>query len=242
MTLPVAVDVFGKPLKRLSLQDEKTLARLAQGGNRRARNALLLANLGLVRTIAKQFAKPGHRFDDLVQEGTLGMFRAIAKFDYNRDIRFSTYSSFWVRAFIQRLLQGLARDDNPTIPGVAMAEDVTGKRFRPRSRAVSMEGLAGGEGQERELGDTLADPDAESPEAYVSRVEREGRVRTALEEVCNELLDRRVDIIVERRLKADKPEPLESLAMELGMSREGVRQIELGVRGRLARKVRSLRD
>jgi DNA-directed RNA polymerase sigma subunit (sigma70/sigma32) len=104
--LPVPVDAQGKPLRRLTADDEAALAtRIQRSGDVDARNALVLANLGLVHLLANQMRRQGIRYDDLVQEGTLGLLRATETFDPTRNVRFSTYCVYWIRAKIQRFLQ-----------------------------------------------------------------------------------------------------------------------------------------
>ena len=111
-------DIHGKPLQRLTSEDEADLAsRIQNHGDIDARNTLILANLGLVHLIANQLRRPYIRYEDLVQEGILGLMRATETFEPGRNIRFSTYSVYWIRAKIQRFLQKLDRDDIPKIAG-----------------------------------------------------------------------------------------------------------------------------
>src|SRR5687768_10302467 len=90
--LPVPVDAAGKPRRRLTAEDERALAeRIQTWGDVDARNALVLANLGLVHLVANQMRRTGVRYEDLVQEGTLGLLRATETFEPDRNVRFSTY-------------------------------------------------------------------------------------------------------------------------------------------------------
>ena len=133
-------DIHGKPLQRLTSEDEADLAsRIQNHGDIDARNTLILANLGLVHLIANQLRRPYIRYEDLVQEGILGLMRATETFEPGRNIRFSTYSVYWIRAKIQRFLQKLDRDDIPKIAGADFIEDDQGRRKRPRARRLSME-------------------------------------------------------------------------------------------------------
>ncbi|MCI0379312.1 MAG: RNA polymerase sigma factor RpoD/SigA [Gemmataceae bacterium] len=97
-------DVNETPL--LSAFEERELAYRVQDGDSEARDQFIRANLRLVIKIAKQFASRGVTFEDLVQEGTLGLVRAVEAFDPERNTRFSTYAKFWIMQSIQRLLKG----------------------------------------------------------------------------------------------------------------------------------------
>ena len=130
--LPIAVDAMGKPKKRLTAEDEQALAwRIQTWGDIDARNALVLANLGLVHLVANQMRRSGVRYEDMVQEGTLGLLRATETFEPDRGVRFSTYCVYWIRAKIQRLLQRLDRDDTPSIASAEMETLAGGRRRRP---------------------------------------------------------------------------------------------------------------
>jgi len=129
--LPVAVDALGKPRRRLTAEDEKALAeRIQTWGDVDARNALVLANLGLVHLVANQMRRNGIRYEDLVQEGTLGLLRATETFEPHRNVRFSTYCVYWIRAKIQRYLQRLDRDDTPSIAGAGPTSTTGRPSFR----------------------------------------------------------------------------------------------------------------
>ncbi len=225
--LPVAVDARGKPKRRLTAEDEAALAyRIQTWGDVDARNALVLANLGLVHLVANQMRRSGIRYEDLVQEGTLGLLRATETFEPDRGIRFSTYSVYWIRAKIQRLMQRLDRDDTPSIAGAEMENLAGGRRRRPRARAVSLDApLPGGDGDERSVGDLVTD-DHESQEATSIRFERDRAVDRVLGEIASEIGDPRLNVIIERRLLADEPETLAELGERLRLSREGARLLE----------------
>src|SRR5439155_5942595 len=114
--------------RRLALEEEIELAtRVQTSGDIDARNTLVMSNIGLVHLVANQFCRPPLRYDDLVQEGTMGLIRATETFEPNRGIRFSTYSVYWIRAKIQRMIQNLEKDDVPTISGANLALDDSGR-------------------------------------------------------------------------------------------------------------------
>lgn len=223
--LPVAVDALGKPRRRLTAEDEKALAeRIQTWGDVDARNALVLANLGLVHLVANQMRRNGIRYEDLVQEGTLGLLRATETFEPNRNVRFSTYCVYWIRAKIQRFLQRLDRDDTPSIAGAEMETLAGGRRRRPRARAVSIDTPID-EDADRNVGDVLKDG-GERPEDVTLRFERARAVTEVLDDICAEIGDPRLRTIIERRLLADEPETLAVLGDRLNLSREGARLLE----------------
>ncbi|MFZ9888111.1 MAG: sigma-70 family RNA polymerase sigma factor [Myxococcota bacterium] len=223
--LPVACDATGRPLRRLTADDERELAyRIQTYGDLEARNALVLANLGLVHLVSNQMRRPNIRYDDLVQEGTLGLLRATETFEPDRGVRFSTYCVYWIRAKIQRYLQRLDRDDVPSIAGAAMEEPQAGRRRRPRARALSLEMPVDDE-EDRTLGEVLSGDD-EGPELKTLRRERELAVDRVLADIAAELDDPRLPLIIERRLLAEEPETLAVLGEKLRLSREGARLLE----------------
>jgi len=223
--LPVPVDAAGKPRRRLTAEDERALAeRIQTWGDVDARNALVLANLGLVHLVANQMRRTGVRYEDLVQEGTLGLLRATETFEPDRNVRFSTYCVYWIRAKIQRYLQRLDRDDTPAIAGAEMETLAGGRRRRPRARSVSIDTPLD-EDDDRSMGDVLTD-NGEDPEDATLRFERDTAVAEVLEGICQEIGDPRLKTIIEKRLLADEPETLAVLGDRLNLSREGARLLE----------------
>lgn len=223
--LPVPVDAAGKPRRRLTAEDERALAeRIQTWGDVDARNALVLANLGLVHLVANQMRRTGIRYEDLVQEGTLGLLRATETFEPDRNVRFSTYCVYWIRAKIQRFLQRLDRDDTPSIAGAEMETLAGGRRRRPRARSVSID-TPMDEDDDRSMGDVLADR-SEDPEDATLRFERDRAVAHVLDGICEEIGDPRLKTIIEKRLLADEPETLAVLGDRLNLSREGARLLE----------------
>jgi RNA polymerase sigma factor (sigma-70 family) len=226
--LPIPVDAHGKPRRRLTPEDEAVLGyRIQTWGDIDARNALVLANLGLVHLVANQMRRAGVRYEDLVQEGTLGLLRATETFEPDRGVRFSTYCVYWIRAKIQRLLQRQDRDDTPSIVGAEMETLEGGRRRRPRSRAISLDAPVGvsADGDDRTVGDLVTD-DRDDPEDATIRFERDRAVDRVLGDIAAELGDPRLKTIIERRLLADEPETLAVLGDRLNLSREGARLLE----------------
>ena len=202
-------DIHGKPLQRLTSEDEADLAsRIQNHGDIDARNTLILANLGLVHLIANQLRRPYIRYEDLVQEGILGLMRATETFEPGRNIRFSTYSVYWIRAKIQRFLQKLDRDDIPKIAGADFIEDDQGRRKRPRARRLSMETKT-----DQEDGRTLADfiPSGNAgPEDHFLANEQDKRVHKVLRQIARETGDARLFTIIKWRLLTEEPETLQN--------------------------------
>ncbi len=225
--LPIPVDATGRPKRRLTAEDEQALAyRIQTWGDIDARNALVLANLGLVHLVANQMRRGGVRYEDLVQEGTLGLLRATETFEPNRGIRFSTYCVYWIRAKIQRLLQRTDKDDNPSIAGAEMETLDGGRRRRPRARAVSLDApVSSADGDERNVSDIISD-DQDGPSDLSAQLERDRAVGTVLRDIAKELGDPRLKTIIEKRLLADEPETLAILGDRLNLSREGARLLE----------------
>jgi RNA polymerase sigma factor (sigma-70 family) len=222
---PIPKDIHGKPLKRLTSEDEAQLSyRIQHHGDIDARNTLILANLGLVHLIANQLRRPYIRYEDLVQEGILGLMRATETFEADRNIRFSTYSVYWIRAKIQRFLQKLDRDDIPKIAGAEFIEDDKGRRKRPRARRLSMETQTDPK-EGRTLGDLIAS-DIDGPEDRFLTSEQDKRVHRVLKQIARETGDARLFTIIKWRLLTEEPETLAELGARLNLSREGARLLE----------------
>jgi RNA polymerase sigma factor (sigma-70 family) len=240
--LGIPCDATGRPLRRLTAKDEQDLAfRIQTFGDVDARNTMVLANLGLVHLVANQMRRPHIRYDDLVQEGTLGLLRATETFEPDRGVRFSTYCVYWIRAKIQRYLQRLDRDDVPSIAGANMVEDADGRRKRPRARKLSMSMPVGDDGEDRTLGDLIKNTE-EDPQQMTLKSEIDRTVERVLHEIAAELDDPRLVTIIERRLLADEPETLAMLGKRLSLSREGARLLENKVLKVAKERLKSLRD
>jgi RNA polymerase sigma factor (sigma-70 family) len=212
---------------RLTSEEECHLAlRIQQQGDIDARNTLVLANIGLVHLIANQFRRPHLRYEDLLQEGTMGLIRATETFEPARNVRFSTYSVYWIRAKIQRHIQRLDKDDVPSITGAEVIQSPDGsKAKRPRARKLSIEYSVEGEGSSKRFGELLAS-DINNPEELAMQHQRDIAIKQVLEEIVAELGDERLTAIIEGRLLADEPATLTELGEKLGLSREGARLLE----------------
>ncbi|MBL4818212.1 MAG: sigma-70 family RNA polymerase sigma factor [Deltaproteobacteria bacterium] len=208
---------------RLNTEDEYELARRIQiWGDVDARNALIMANFGLVHMIVGQMLRPGIKYDDCLQEGTLGLIRATETFQPDRKIRFSTYAVFWIRSKLQRLIQNYDKESTSAIAPHSPQEE--GQKKAPRARKVSLE-RTGSEGEEFSLADILASDD-ENPEETLLRAEKMQAIKNILQNVIEELNNPRLQTILERRILAESPESLEEVGARLNISRENCRLLE----------------
>lgn len=216
---PLDVD----PGARLSFEEEVELTRRIQiFGDIDARNTLVMANMGLVHLVASQLHRPYLRYDDLLQEGTIGLIRATETFEPHRQVRFSTYSVYWIRAKILRHIQHLEKDDIPSISGAKTPAD-EGKK-RPRARKLSLEKpLDDQEG--RSLSEVIPS-DVEDPEAISLSKEKCNFVKKVLYDIVKDTQDERLVTLIQRRLLAEEPESLAQVGERLNLSREGARQLE----------------
>ena len=235
----------------LSREEEASLAHAARAGDAAARARLTEGNLRLVVQVARRYLNRGLPLPDLIEEGNLGLLRAVEKFAPERGTRFSTYAVWWIRHAIVRALANQAR----TIRLPVHVELLLGRRAREqerltqalgraptaaelaaalgtsveqveeleeiRQRPVSLDGPAGG--GERRLGDTVADPAAD-PTAALGALLRE---RADLAAVLDDLAANERTVLRRRfGLDGAEPETLEAVGRRLGLTRERVRQIE----------------
>jgi len=239
---------------------EIELAKRIEMGDREARKQFVLANLRLVVSIAKRYVGRGLTLLDLIQEGNIGLIRAVQRYDWRRGHRFSTHATWWIRQAIsravadkgrtirlpvyvntalnrirrerQRLLQELGRE--PTELELAEATGLDPIRMVELQAApgapVSLE-LPVGEDEEQELGDVLADTESASPEDIATTQTLKDEVQRVLESV----LTPRERLVLQLRfgLGNSQAHPLEQVGRELGITRERVRQIEAGALAKL---------
>ena len=239
---------------------EIELAQRIEAGDREAMGQFILANLRLVVSIAKRYVGRGLTLLDLIQEGNIGLIRAVQRYDWRRGHRFSTHATWWIRQAIsravadkgrtirlpvyvntalnrirrerQRLLQELGRE--PTEEELAEATGLDPIRMVELQAApgapVSLE-LPVGEDEEQELGDVLADTESASPEDIATTQTLKDEVQRVLESV----LTPRERLVLQLRfgLGNSQAHPLEQVGRELGITRERVRQIEAGALAKL---------
>ena len=234
---------------------------------RRAKEALILANLRLVASVARRYLGHGMPIEDLMQEGTIGLMRAVERFNYRKGYRFSTYAIWWIRRAISRAIADQARlirlpvhvtdtlgrinktrgtlrerlGRMPTRAELASALNMTEEKLSELIRGaiepLSLETPIGEEGESR-LADLIPAKDEHNPVSEATR----GALRDELMAALDELTPREKDVIMLRYgLDGDEPRTLEEVGRALEVTRERVRQIESSALGKLRKRSRNRR-
>ncbi len=235
----------------LTTNEERELARRKDLGDEAAKSRLIECNLRLVMSITRNYTKAGVPLLDLIQEGNLGLIRAVEKFDYTMGYKLSTYATWWIRQAVTRALadqgrtirlpvhvaeqvrraqrsrrqlaQKLNRD--PTVEEIAKESDFPAERIRELfeliENTVSLETPVGD--GESNYADMIEDVRSESPDGATSERARSAELAVALQR-----LNPRMRHVVERRFGLDgrAPQTLEEVGTDLGITRERVRQLE----------------
>ena len=251
----------------LTNEEEQELAILVEQGDLEAKQRLAEANLRLVVSIAKRYVGRGMQFLDLIQEGNMGLMKAVDKFDYTKGYKLSTYATWWIRQSVTRALADQARTIRVPVhmvetinkmskmqrkltlelgyePSVAelakaldMSEDKVMEIMQIAREPASLETPIGEE-DDSNLGDFVADVNTVTPEGNVESV----MLRDHIDALLGDLKERERQVIELRfGLRDGHPRTLEEVGKEFNVTRERIRQIEAKALRKLRNPVRSKR-
>jgi len=243
----------------LTAEEEVYFARLVQKGDAKARSHMIESNLRLVVKIARRYVNRGLALLDLIEEGNLGLIRAVEKFDPELGFRFSTYATWWIRQTMERALMNQTRtirlpihvvkqlntylkaarqlaqelDHDPSAEEIARllekpVTDVT--RILELNERVSSVDIPMGRSSDKTIIETIADTTRSDPEELLEEVD----MAVALENLLGQLADKQQEVLARRfGLRNHDPQTLEEVGLEVGLTRERVRQIQVEALRRL---------
>ncbi|MDI3287177.1 sigma-70 family RNA polymerase sigma factor [Polyangium sp. 15x6] len=254
---PDALSMYRAEIARrriLSAEVERELAIRWKAGEREAGRLLVEACLSYVMTIAREYRQWGAPFEDLVQQGNIGLLQAAERFDPTRGYRLATFANYWIRAEIRDYV---TRNYRIVRLGTSKAERRAVRFFRrafARDAATLAERTGLSEQRAHELIPLLAGPDAPidtgaqsdgpadsalSPEAEVCRADEHAQITRAVKAALSELSPREQQVL-ERRIMSDEPATLAELGAAFGVSKERVRQVEEQAKKRMRGHLRTL--